>query len=402
MSRFRRRLMGLAQLREAKRKDFVRVEYIENTSTAYIDTNIQFNLSMEINGKFQNMDNTTSERDRRYFGGATTWKGYGLSVSENIIMLNEALSWDADIKTYNVSTPFEIHYKNKSVTVNNYTVNLNTKRGDSTEVPTMYLLAEHRPNTAALSFLIGRLYYFKIYNENDVLVRDYIPMYQISTDTYGLWDRVNEEFYTSPNGVKFSGGREVIDENYVLMDYIENPSTAYLNTRVNFYQLSPSKYINLNLEVLEQKSIWSTVYGARYKPNDVDSIIIQTSNNNKWFSKQAGVSFYLSLPIVGKHNFKLVDGHNYVDNVSFSDKYPISSYSGAYMCLLGTSNLQTNTVTDLGLHCKIFDCQIGNGNELVRDYVPVRQISSGKYGLYDKINGNFISSSNSVEFTSVE
>ena len=401
MSRFRRRLMGLSALRQALKDDFVRVEYLENISNAYIQTNIIPNAGTGLKTKAY----FTDSRDvyfvgLRNDGGNTRW-GIGHGGAGFYYCYG---NYQGTNRLVDTKGEFYLNYKNDKKFI---TIDLDDSSTLTSNLPNLSFTPKFgirifgAAGSGANTIVKSRIYYLQI-TQGSEIIRDFIPMYQISTDTYGLWDRVTEEFYTSPNGVKFTGGREVIDEDYVLMDYIENPSTAYLNTRVNFYTLSPSKYININLEVLEAKSQWSTVYGARYKSNDVDSIIIQTSNNNKWYTRQAGAGFYLSLPIVGKHNFKLVDGHNYVDNVPFSDKYPIPRYSGAYMCLLGTNNLQTNTVTDLGLHCKIFDCQIGNGNELVRDYVPVRQISSGKYGLYDKINGNFISSANSVEFISVE
>ena len=47
MSRFRRRLMGLSALRQAAADDFVRVEYIENTSTAYINSGIFGTMNLD-------------------------------------------------------------------------------------------------------------------------------------------------------------------------------------------------------------------------------------------------------------------------------------------------------------------------------------------------------------------
>ena len=51
----------------------------------------------------------------------------------------------------------------------------------------------------------AKLFYFKIY-DNDVLVRDYIPVFRNSDNKYGLWDKVNSTFNISPNGTDFTGG----------------------------------------------------------------------------------------------------------------------------------------------------------------------------------------------------
>jgi hypothetical protein len=374
--------MGLAQLREAKRKDFVRVEYIENTSTAYIDTNIQFNLSMEINGKFQNMDNTTSERDRRYFGGATTWKGYGLSVSENSIMLNEALSWDDGIKTYNVSTPFEIHYKNKSVTVNNYTVNLNTTKGNSTEVPTIYLLAEHRPNTAAISFLIGRLYYFKIYNENDVLVRDYIPMYQISTDTYGLWDRVEKKFYTSPNGVKFIGGREIIYDAEI--EYLESTGTQYIQLDCNVTKTNKFTVGGVIIPIYTSNKGDYAVFGAKPWTQYIGAFYSKNNNNNITYSSiigglgsAGGVGGGWGGTVGTEVSFELSTTEKVINGVHTAISRPLTNNITEFRIFGGYRDNQRYPI-------KIKSLYIKKENEILYDFIPVR-IGNVGY-LYDKVS----------------
>ena len=50
----------------------------------------------------------------------------------------------------------------------------------------------------------GKCYYCKMWN-NDVLVRDFIPVYKVDTSEYGLWDKVNHRFYKSGNSNKFGG-----------------------------------------------------------------------------------------------------------------------------------------------------------------------------------------------------
>lgn len=50
----------------------------------------------------------------------------------------------------------------------------------------------------------GRMYSLKLY-ESDELVRDYISAYNTQTSEYGMWDKVNREFYGSANGGKFTG-----------------------------------------------------------------------------------------------------------------------------------------------------------------------------------------------------
>lgn len=51
----------------------------------------------------------------------------------------------------------------------------------------------------------GKVYFLKM-KENGVLVRDFVPVKRNSDGAIGMYDLVGKKFYTSPNGVAFSGG----------------------------------------------------------------------------------------------------------------------------------------------------------------------------------------------------
>lgn len=51
-----------------------------------------------------------------------------------------------------------------------------------------------------------RIYYLKIYND-EILVRDFIPVRRKSDGKIGMLDKVENKFYTSPNGAEFTGGK---------------------------------------------------------------------------------------------------------------------------------------------------------------------------------------------------
>ncbi|MEE3490353.1 MAG: hypothetical protein VZR10_05765, partial [Methanobrevibacter sp.] len=53
-------------------------------------------------------------------------------------------------------------------------------------------------------FVEQNMYYFKIYN-NDELVRDYIPVKRLSDNICGMYDKVNDIFYSSSNSTQFIG-----------------------------------------------------------------------------------------------------------------------------------------------------------------------------------------------------
>lgn len=50
---------------------------------------------------------------------------------------------------------------------------------------------------------IGNMYSAKIW-ENDILVRDFVPMKRDYDNVYGLFDRVNNKFYRSASSIDFT------------------------------------------------------------------------------------------------------------------------------------------------------------------------------------------------------
>lgn len=209
--------MGLAALRQALKDDYVRVEYIENTSNAYILPNYKTNANTIIEIDVQI---TTINVQARIIGNAS---GY----FESYINGNKRFSFASNGSTYssNVNANTQRHiFKLDNTISKGYIDNTEVKIAKNTSkyYNTIYLIAR-----GEASNLKCKIYGCKIY-DGDTLVRDFIPMYQKSKDLYGLWDRVNEEFYTSPNGVKFTGG-----ERYDTTDIIEVHPKLIANTFIN-------------------------------------------------------------------------------------------------------------------------------------------------------------------------
>ena len=210
--------------------DFVRCEYIENTSNAYIDTLIKGSNKISIQLKYIFKKNSESTSSGFIFGSrvANNDRQYGIINSYNSqfrfgnTASSDAFITDTDILVTLDNT--EKHYEMKILdSSNNLLHTLTTPDSTFSNNYNLYIFGVNNSNTLDPFVDTTKLYSCKIYDE-DELVRDYIPMYRKSTKEYGLWDRVEEKFYTSPNGVKFTGGERVIadaDDNiYYLKDYV--------------------------------------------------------------------------------------------------------------------------------------------------------------------------------------
>ena len=190
-------------------------------------------------------------------------------------------------------------------------------------------------------------------------------------------------------------------DEYEICNYIENTSNGYIDTGVSFYSINliGTPHLIMSVEVLTAPSAWKGIFGSRYKSGDPDTCAVQVSNKNKWFTRINSSDYSLNISIFGQHTITLQNHKCYVDDVAFTESKSIPRYSGATVALLGTHNRTTDTFSDLGLNCRVYSCQMFGGETLVRDYIPVRQKSTGLYGLLDRVNNVFYTSPNGTLFS---
>ena len=404
MSRFRRRLMGLSALRQALKDDFVRVEYIENTSNAYIDTGVIPNSRYyDVEIKFLNSGNKTSTC---LFGARNSYTALFYSFWPNADSHNEVratngsngrwANYDQSIDTNNKVSIFKLNENTVSLTVDGVENTWNITNSNYGATKRLFLFNCNNNNSIQSSWnFIGRVYYFKIYY-NGELVRDFIPMYQKSKHLYGLWDRVNEEFYVSPNGVKFTGGERVIadaDDNlYYIKNYIKCNGTR--NTFIDL-----SKFTNLDNVEFE-------VYSNTAHDNFIGSRSGTPVRNHfqiaKWDNTRIDISFgqqsptYITSKNTGNKKFKikLWERIIYLDNEKF------------YTCPNNT--FTTNTVVSLGAvkgHTQPTSARFywfkwwNKDKDLIYDMIPVQRVSDGVWGMFCKVHLGFYPSNGSAQFT---
>ena len=227
MSRFRRRLMGLAAMKRAFADDFVRCEYIENTSTAYILPNYKTNANTIIELDVQI---TTVDVQARIIGNASGYFESYINGSSRFAFTSNGLLYSSGISANTLRHIIKLD----NTILRGYIDDTEVKitKNASKYYNTMYLIARGNSNN-----LKCKIYGCKIY-DGETMVRDFIPMYQISTDTYGLWDNVSESFFTSPNKVKFKGSLLFID------DYLKGMCSSYADSegRIDYVTLANSPF----------------------------------------------------------------------------------------------------------------------------------------------------------------
>ena len=190
------------------------VEYIQSSWTQYIDTG----LLVKPNTKVQiDMQLTSVATNIRYFAVETGdnnswWVAFVIYLDSNKqisfangnwSVLRTGRNWDTSRYTFVANNSSLKIYSNGT---NVYTGNAPWTR-TTNSANNLYLLADDNNWTATL-FSSAKLYSCKMY-EASTLVRDFIPCYRKSDNVIGMYDLVNNQFYTNSWTGTFSKGNDV-------------------------------------------------------------------------------------------------------------------------------------------------------------------------------------------------
>lgn len=192
--------------------EYQEVEWIQNSSSWYINTWYVPTANTKIKWKFNVtsvthtdwmslrwlMDSSNVRYCSWYYNNGNYWfwfwtlngswnAQYAGTTWTTFEVENYAQSWTA----YNI-----VNWVSKTETWYTY----------SGTTYTMYLFTRHRPDSE-LRWTV-KIYYFKIY-DNWTLVRDFVPCYRKSDNVIGLYDLVNNQFYTNAWTGTFSKGNDV-------------------------------------------------------------------------------------------------------------------------------------------------------------------------------------------------
>ena len=187
---------------------YILLEYIESSGTQYINTGYKMTSNYEeLNMKFRFLDKYSSKtligtQDSQY--SDSTLYSINIYQSELFVANSHSVwSWNAT-----VGADYEIDISangaNGSVLVNGTTFSFDIK-GNIDKKDNILIFCGEVAGTPNLSQAISaRLYFCKIY-DNGTLVRNLIPA-KNSSGALGLYDAVNNVFYTNAGTGTFTAG----------------------------------------------------------------------------------------------------------------------------------------------------------------------------------------------------
>ena len=200
--------------------EYQEVEYIESSGAQYIDTgfnggnnySIKFKIFDSTLSKFQFSDLNSSVANENIGWYSMSSSKYGVyhTSTNNVTNISTGRVIEVDLKLS--STGLSCIYKGEVTSIN------------YTPVTTNGNVVLFRRGNLDQYYSSTKLYYFKIYNSSNVLVRDLVPCYRRSDNVIGLYDKANNVFYTNQGTGTFTKGKDVnkvVVQNKNLLSSIE-------------------------------------------------------------------------------------------------------------------------------------------------------------------------------------
>ncbi len=380
--------------------EYQEVEYLESTGTQYINTGIASTQYITANLDMQFTQYSSSSMiiiawstgAGRWFGkgGLNTYSAGNDAVSDVDALLRKEI--EVTFTSANISFVIDGTTCSKATTSsqsNGYT-----------------LFAGRNVNTGVSFYASAKLYKATI-QENGETIRDLVPCYRKIDNKPGLYDLVNDVFYTNAGTGEFNVGADIITipGEYQKVGYIESTGTQYIDTDV---KVSTNNRIIMDLQFTDVSyqqinggyyiyRVSSTSYTVR---NDIG-----VSTTDTFFMGASSTSITTDVTAdTDRHTF-MVDattGEWAIDDVSGS--VPPDSHSDYNVTLLIGARRGRNVSGNIlapATYCeeKIYNVKIYTSGNLVRDFVPCYRKSDNVAGLYDLVNGVFYTNGGSGEFT---
>lgn len=191
---------------------YTELEYIESTKTQWIDTGITYNHAYSMKTKFKFTSNTDISGEP--FGARTVTNNTASKCMFISTYYDCWLAWgrtELSIASRYIGTSlWEVYFNKNRVYFNDSLIHTFTDENFSTD-GSLYVFAEHHFNgdngTDYVSYkTYSRIYYFQIYDENDNLLIDLIPVQRSGDNEICMYDKISKTFFTNQGTGTFIAG----------------------------------------------------------------------------------------------------------------------------------------------------------------------------------------------------
>ena len=225
---------------------YTQLEYIESTGTQYIDTGVNADnkLKLDMDMEFTSKGISTYKNP---FGAIYNTGALRLHINPNNASSVNVQTGpnNSNVPVFNgypYTTRFQsiIDILNKTITtrIDNTTQESTLTYTNSFNLNMNFWLFRRNANSEDLKYYsYNKLYYFRMY-QNGTLVRDFIPCYRNSDNEAGLYDLINNVFYTNQGTGKFIKGPSIINTNNTkTIDWSQS-----MSQRFEYYEVDPNTW----------------------------------------------------------------------------------------------------------------------------------------------------------------
>ena len=391
---------------------YTALEYIASTGTQYIDTGLvgKPGYTIEATVSFSELSNGdyqyfagyayTGSSDRTYFiriNNSSNHLGYtyGTKVESKLLDVEENVFYN--IKSVMKANKQEFYVDGKKL-------NSSTEPAlayDADNPNNIYMFVSNYVDNKINGPMKARCKEVKWYNENDKLVRHFVPCYRNNDNEIGMYDLVLGEFYTNQGEGEFVKSYNLPSE-YQQVEYIQTTGTQYIDSKVP---------LRSGLKIIVDWVYKDAVSGNSYTGGHIDSpgnrwLIGSQRSNTYFFAVGTGnvpTEFTLGNRDVIEAYWE--DKNSYfICNGVRSTKYNYQMYALAeeptYTYYMGAVNRTGNA--SLYPQLIIYDWKFYQDDVLIRDFVPCYRKSDGEIGMYDLVNGVFYTNNGTGVFLTGE
>ena len=386
--------------------------YIQNTGDSYIDTGItpSENTGINVVYEYPSLDNSSAGITGTYIGSG---KGtlFVSSVSGSLGSTKIIVNHRGGTKQTSSNIAVDTEYTAKINWLNDGIIDINgatsTQGSDAVNTTELRIFSRYNSTNSTWAYSHAKVKRYQV-SDGTSIVRDFVPARRKPDNSIGMLDMVNKVFYPNAGTGTFTGGSSIIinkkhiykkpiifDNAYVQLSYLESTGTQYL--RVVSGEIDDTYGIKMNASMIAESDNYPAgstdnsannrmfYFGARTTLNawcyGWGSVYTGSSTPRYLFAQYpAGIDKFYT----GCLNF-LND-----KNVSFENETPVTM-SGSTQTFTNTDILLFRSYQYNTYACKsrIKWAKISKGSDIIRDLVPVKRMSDGELGMYDKLSGTF-------------
>ncbi len=296
---------------------YTELEYIKSTGTQYIDDIIKPNQRYSFEIKYKH---TVSEGYQPLFALYDGTSGYSYGFMEGSAEKgNYAYSGNSETFTlaYDTSTIYTLYYDgiNKKVFRNGTEIvdfsDTTGFSGTTGVAPRLFQIrnGEHYSSTFSYSFK-GYAYSFKVYDDNNNLVRNMIPAKRNSDNAIGMYDTVGGRFYENAGSGSFIAG-PVAEIKVATTKYVETQFSD-LGTRLAAAVATVNTVVTQT--IAQAGSIATLQSGKQTRPDETcpagkKCLLVEgTDGQPHWYEIFDPINRWLEAFFKTNPNGQLVDG----------------------------------------------------------------------------------------------